>query len=203
MASVEINRLSIEGAVEFSAPVYRDERGLFTSPFQGSAFDAALGHGLFPVEDISHNLSARGVLRGIHYTSTPPGRAKYVYCPHGRVTDFLIDLRVGSPTFGRWAETELSGDTCRAVYIPLGVGHAFLAQEDASIVVYVMSAGYAPEHECTVSPVDPAIGLPIPRDPAIRLSERDRTAPTLAQARERGLLPDYQTCREVEEKLWQ
>ncbi|MFI6040988.1 dTDP-4-dehydrorhamnose 3,5-epimerase family protein [Nocardia sp. NPDC051321] len=203
MTSFEIRQLGIEGAVEFSVPVYRDSRGLFTSPFQLGAFDAALGHGLFPVKDISHNVSARGVLRGIHYTTTPPGRAKYVYVPHGRVTDYLVDLRVGSPTFGRWEQTELGGgDRGKALFIPMGVGHAFLAQEDDSIVVYVMSEGYEAANELAVSPLDPEIGLPIPRVPRPEQSERDSAALTLAEAGKRGLLPDYATCVELEAKLW-
>ncbi|MCM6778697.1 dTDP-4-dehydrorhamnose 3,5-epimerase [Nocardia sp. CDC159] len=198
--TAEARALPIEGAIEFTAPVHRDDRGLFTTPFRETVFRDTLGHGLFPVRDVSHNLSARDVLRGIHYTTTPPGRGKYVYVPHGRVTDFLVDLRVGSPTFGHWAHTELGDDTGRAIFIPVGVGHAFLSQVDASIVVYLMSEEYDPANELAVSPLDPELGLPISQP--VSQSERDRTAPTLAQARERGLLPEYAVCREVEARLW-
>ncbi|MFC4374186.1 dTDP-4-dehydrorhamnose 3,5-epimerase family protein [Nocardia halotolerans] len=199
---METRRLRIEGAVEFTAPAYRDGRGVFTSPFQGDVFDATLGHGLFPVRDISHNVSARGVLRGIHYTTTPPGRTKFVYCPHGRVTDYLVDLRTGSPTFGQWESTELGGATVRALLIPMGVGHAFLSHEAGSIVVYVMSEGYRASNELAVDALDPEIGLPMPHELAVQQSDRDRNAPTIAQARERGLLPSYQVCQDVEAKLW-
>ncbi|GAA5089100.1 dTDP-4-dehydrorhamnose 3,5-epimerase family protein [Nocardia iowensis] len=193
----------IEGAFEFTAPVYRDGRGLFTTPFRESAFRSALGRPLFPVKDISFNVSARGVLRGIHYTTTPPGRAKYVYCPRGRVTDYLVDLRVGSPTFGQWDATELGGPGGRALYIPVGVGHAFLSRADDSVIVYVMSEEYVPEQERAVSPLDPELGLPIPWDMGIAQSKRDLIAPTLAQAGERDLLPDYRACLKVEAELWQ
>ncbi|MDM4722185.1 dTDP-4-dehydrorhamnose 3,5-epimerase [Micromonospora sp. WMMA1363] len=203
IGGVQVRRLAIEGAVEFTPPVYRDERGLFASPYQEPAFAGTVGWPLFPVRDISHNLSARGVLRGIHYTATPPGRAKYVYCPYGRVQDFLVDLRVGSPTFGRWESTELDGDTCRALYIPVGVGHAFLSLKDDSMIVYAMSEGYVAENERAVSPLDPALGLPLPAGIAPIQSDRDRAAPTLADARDRGLLTDYAVCRDVEAKLWQ
>ncbi|MGW9302719.1 MULTISPECIES: dTDP-4-dehydrorhamnose 3,5-epimerase family protein [Streptomyces] len=202
MSVVQVHKLGIEGAFEFTPAVYKDDRGLFSSPFQSAAFAEATGRPLFPVKDISHNLSAAGVLRGIHYTATPPGRAKYVYCPHGRVRDFLIDLRTGSPTFGKWETTELSGDDCRALYVPVGVGHAFLSLEDASMVVYVMSEGYVPENERAVSPLDPELGLPLPEGPPPAQSERDLSAPTLAEARERGLLPSYDACLEVEAQLW-
>ncbi len=201
--TVQVQKLGIEGAFAFTPPVHRDDRGLFTSPYQEAPFSGARGRALFPVRDISHNLSARGVLRGIHYTTTPPGRAKYVYCPYGRVHDYLVDLRVGSPTFGRHVSAELGGDTCQALYIPVGVGHAFLSLEDDSMVVYVMSEGYTAANELAVSPLDPALGLPIPDGYALAQSERDTAAPTLAEARDRGLLPEYDTCRKVEAALWQ
>ncbi|UED87205.1 dTDP-4-dehydrorhamnose 3,5-epimerase family protein [Streptomyces profundus] len=194
---MDIEKLDIEGAFAFTPPVYRDQRGLFTTPFEGAAFAEATGRPLFTVGQVSHNVSAAGVLRGIHYTAVPPGKAKYVYSPHGRVRDFMVDLRVGSPTFGRWTEHQLGGDTGRAVYIPVGVGHAFQAEEDDSIVVYVMPGHYVPANELTVSPLDPAIGLPVATEPHL-LSQRDAEAPTLAEAGERGLLPDYDRCRELE-----
>ncbi|WP_424187235.1 dTDP-4-dehydrorhamnose 3,5-epimerase family protein [Actinokineospora sp. G85] len=202
MIAVQTQKLGIEGAYEFTPPVYGDVRGSFSSPFQEKAFTEELGKPLFPVRDISHNRSARGVLRGIHYTATPPGRAKYVYVPHGAVRDFLVDLRVGSPTFGRVGTTELSGDTCRALYIPIGVGHAFLSLRDDSIVVYVMSEGYTPANELAVSTTDPEVDLPLPDGVTPTRSDRDAAAPTLAQARERGLLPDYSACRDAEALLW-
>ncbi len=192
---------AILGVVEFQTPVYKDGRGLFTSPLREPDFEAAVGRKMFPVKDISYNVSGRGVLRGIHYTTTPPGRAKFVYCPHGVVTDYLVDLRVGSPTFGTWSVTELSGDCGRALYIPIGVGHAFLSHREGSVIVYVMSQGYVPEHELAISAVDPAVGLPI-GDMPITQSQRDVTAPTLKVARQQGLLPDYETCLKVEAALW-
>ncbi|GAB3812943.1 dTDP-4-dehydrorhamnose 3,5-epimerase family protein [Micromonospora zhanjiangensis] len=202
MAAVTVVPSAIDGAFQFRPTVYPDSRGLFASPFQEVAFAEALDRPLFPVRDVSHNLSARGVLRGIHYTATPPGRAKYVYCPYGEVQDYLVDLRVGSPTFGQWEMTELSGDNCRALYIPVGVGHAFLSLRDDTVIVYLMSEGYVPANERAVSPLDPGIGLPVPQGLTIRQSERDTAAPTLAQAREQGLLDDYELCRNVEAKLW-
>ncbi|MFF8608923.1 dTDP-4-dehydrorhamnose 3,5-epimerase family protein [Streptomyces sp. NPDC015346] len=202
MSNVQVKRLGIEGAYEFEPTVYKDERGLFSSPYQGGVFEEALGKPLFPVRDVSHNLSAAGVLRGIHYTTTPPGRAKYVYCPYGSVQDFLIDLRVGSPTFGQWETTELSGDNCRALYIPVGVGHAFLSEQDDTMIVYLMSEGYVPQNEQALSPLDPELGLPLPAGLRAAQSERDANAPTLAQSLERGLLPEYVKCKEVEDLLW-
>ncbi|GAB4588346.1 dTDP-4-dehydrorhamnose 3,5-epimerase family protein [Nocardia sp. IFM 10818] len=193
---------AIEGAFEFAMPVHRDDRGLFTTPLRASRFRSASGRPMFAVRDISFNVSARGVLRGIHFTTTPPGRAKYVYCPYGRVTDYLVDLRIGSPTFGRCDVTELVGDRGRALYIPIGVGHAFLSRADDSVIAYAMSEEYTQEHELAVSALDPRLGLSIPRDTPLALSDRDRHAPTLAEAVERGMLPTYQACRDAEVELW-
>ncbi|GAB3837213.1 dTDP-4-dehydrorhamnose 3,5-epimerase [Micromonospora andamanensis] len=193
----------IDSAVEFTAPVHRDDRGQFTNVFRGSDFRSAVDRPLFAVRDVSFNVSGRGVLRGIHYTAGPPGRAKYVYCPHGRVRDYLVDLRVGSPTYGRSVCTELSGDNGRALYIPIGVGHAFLALEDRSTVVYLMSEEYDPLRELAVSALDPDLGLSVPPGLAIARSERDTAAPTLAEARAGGLLPEYRSCLEAEAALWQ
>ncbi|KNB52164.1 dTDP-4-dehydrorhamnose 3,5-epimerase [Streptomyces caatingaensis] len=199
---MRVEKLDVEGAFAFSPPVYRDERGLFTSPFREDVFAGAVRDRLFPVRDVSHNVSARGVLRGVHYTAAPPGRAKYVYCPHGRVLDFLVDLRAGSPTFGRYHAGELGGDDGRALYVPVGVGHAFLALEDASVVVYLMSEGYVPGREHAVDCLDPALGLPLPDGVTPVRSPRDLAAPALEEAAERGLLPDYTACREAEDRLW-
>lgn len=202
MSRMEAVPLGIEGTVAFSPAVYRDDRGQFSSPFQEDAFLAAVGRPLFPVRDVSLNRSAAGVLRGIHYTATPPGRAKYVYCASGCVQDVLVDLRVGSPTFGRHVAGELDDRESRALYVPPGVGHAFLSLVDDSVVVYVMSAGYSREDELVVSATDAELALPWPDLADARLSDRDRAAPTLDEARARGLLPDHRTCREVEEALW-
>lgn len=192
----------IDGAYDFEPTVYRDERGLFSSTYQEAPFAEALGKPLFPVRDVSHNRSARGVLRGIHHSTTPPGRAKYVFCQHGRVRDYLVDLRLGSPTFGRCSVLELSGENCIARYVPMGVGHAFLSLEDDSVVTYLLSGGYVPEHEKTVSPLDPELGLPIPEDLTPLFSDRDLAAPTVAQARIAGELPDFDICQKVEADLW-
>ncbi|MGO1055495.1 dTDP-4-dehydrorhamnose 3,5-epimerase family protein [Crossiella sp. CA198] len=192
--------LAVPGVFLFSPQAFADPRGVFLSPYQEAAFVEALGHKLFPVAQTSQSTSRRGSVRGIHYTLAPPGTARYVCCTRGRVLDFAIDLRVGSPTFGLWDQTELDGQSCRSVYFPPGVGHAFVALEDDTVVTYLMSERYVRENELAVSVVDPAIGLPLPAlaDPV--RSDRDRAAPTLAWARDLGLLPDYTACQAVEQR---
>lgn len=139
--------------------------------------------------------SHRGALRGIHFTSVPPGAAKYVYCAHGAALDIVLDTRVGSPTFGEWDLVRIDAENARAVHVPVGVGHGFLALEDETVVTYLVSADYAPEHEHTLSPLDPGLGLPLPPEVEPLVSDRDREAPTLQEALAGGLLPDYESAR--------
>ncbi|NEB81693.1 dTDP-4-keto-6-deoxy-D-glucose epimerase [Streptomyces sp. SID14478] len=196
-----VRELAIEGALEFTPTVYPDERGLFVTTYQQAQFVAATEHP-FPFVQTSHSVSRRGVVRGVHYTATPPGMAKHVYCARGRARDFVVDLRVGSPTFGQWDTIELDQEHCRSTYLPVGVGHVFVALEDETTMMYQMSGPYVAQDELAVSPLDPALGLPVTIDGVEPvLSGRDVAAPTLAQALEAGVLPDYETCRALEAVL--
>ena len=140
----------------------------------------------------NHSRSAAGVLRGVHFTAYPPGQEKYVYCPRGRVLDVMVDIRLGSPTFGQSVATELDQSSFRAVFIPDGVGHAFLALEPDTVVSYLVSTGYAAAAERAIHPLDPDLALPWPADLAPILSEKDASAPGLTEAWQRNLLPRFQ-----------
>ncbi|WP_155072464.1 dTDP-4-dehydrorhamnose 3,5-epimerase family protein [Streptomyces taklimakanensis] len=183
--------MEVDGALEFTPVVHHDDRGLFVSPFQETAFARAQGGPLFPVAQASHSRSRRGVVRGVHFTSPPASVAKYVSCPQGEVLDIVVDVREGSPTFGYWEAVRLDQHTSRALYLPPGVGHAFVALRDDTVVSYLLSAEYVAEHERAISVWDPQLGLPIPTDTEPVLSARDRAAPTLAEARAAGILPRY------------
>ena len=135
------------------------------------------------------------MLRGVHFADVPPGQAKYVTCLSGSVLDVVIDIRVGSPTFGAWDSVLLDTVDRRVIYLPEGMGHAFLSLEDASTVVYLCSTGYNPTGEHGINPIDPALGVEWPADITPLLSDKDREAPTLAEAEELGLLPRYDDCR--------
>jgi len=192
--------LAVTGAYEFTPRVFPDERGIFVAPLQGPVFAEAVGHAPFPVAQSNHSRSRRGVVRGIHYTVTPPGTAKYVYCPIGRAIDIVVDIRVGSPTFGKWDSVVLDPEDFRAAYLPVGVGHAFVALEDDTVMSYLLSDSYVAENELALSPMDPGLGLPLPEGGEAILSPRDLAAPTFAQALERGLLPSYERCMEIQEE---
>lgn len=198
---MEARKLAVEGALEFTPRVFSDERGLLVSPFQQAAFEEAKGAPLFPVAQSNHSRSRRGVVRGVHFTATPPGAAKYVSCAAGKALDIVVDLRTGSPTFGKWDATVLDQVDFRAVYLPVGVGHAFVALEDDTVMSYLLSTHYVPENELAVSALDPAIGLPLPDDVEAILSPRDTAAPTLAEAEDQGLLPGYEHSLQLEKEL--
>ncbi|NUW39626.1 dTDP-4-dehydrorhamnose 3,5-epimerase family protein [Nonomuraea rhodomycinica] len=200
---MKARELAVAGAYEFIPEIFPDDRGLFVSPFQHAAFEAAAGHPLFPVRQTNHSRSRRGVVRGVHYTVTPPGTAKYVYCPQGRSLDIIVDVRTGSPTYGRWEAVLLDPREFRCLYFPVGVGHAFVALEDDTVMSYMLSQEYMPEHELALSALDPELGLPVPEElgePIV--SPRDGAAPTLEEARRAGLLPSYAASLEVERALW-
>lgn len=195
---MQVRKLAVDGAFELTPKVYPDERGLFVSPFQEASFVAATGGPLFRVAQTNHNKSRRGVVRGIHFTVTPPGTAKYVYCASGKALDIVVDIRLGSPTYGRWDASVLDPQEFRAMYLPVGVGHAFVALEDETVMSYLISHSYVPELELALSVLDPALGLPIPDDITPLLSQRDNEAPTLAMAEEAGILPNYADCLAVQ-----
>ncbi|GAA5051551.1 dTDP-4-dehydrorhamnose 3,5-epimerase family protein [Nocardia callitridis] len=188
--------LSVTGALEFDATGFTDDRGSFVTPLDADVLAAELGRPLFPVAQGAISRSKRGVFRGVHYTMPPPGRAKYVWCAHGRCLDMVLDVRVGSPTFGALEIVELDGSAQRGLYLPIGVAHAFLALEDDTVMTYLLSGGYIPENECALDPRDPELGVHVRS--AQLLSERDTSAPTLAEALERDLLPHYEDCLALE-----
>lgn len=191
---MQFRELAVPGAVEFVPKVFPDPRGLFVAPFQEPAFVDAVGHRLHLAQS-NHSVSRRGAIRGMHFADVPPGQAKYVYCPHGALLDVALDLRVGSPTFGRWDAVRLDNETYRAVYLAEGIGHAFVALAEDTVMAYLCSTGYDPAAERTVNPLDPALELPWPADLEPVLSDKDRAAPTLAEAAAAGILPRWEDCQ--------
>jgi dTDP-4-dehydrorhamnose 3,5-epimerase len=193
--TVQARELKISDAWEFTPRVFGDDRGAFLEWYKADVFEEAVGQ-RFELVQANHSVSRRGVLRGIHFAAVPPGQAKYVYCPQGAVLDVVIDIRVGSPTFGEWDAVRLDEVDRRAMYLSEGLGHAFMALEDDSLVTYLCSTGYSPGREFGTDPLDPHLSLPWPDDIAAVLSDKDADAPSLAQAAEQGLLPTYAECQE-------
>jgi len=197
---MQFRELTVLGAFEFAPRKFPDARGLFTAPFQEDTFVEAVGHTLH-LAQTNYSVSRRGVIRGVHFADTPPGQAKYISCPAGALLDVVVDLRVGSPTFGRYDATVLDDKELRAVYVPEGVGHAFVALEDDTAMSYLCSTAYNPGGEHGISPFDTELALPWPTDIETMMSEKDRNAPSLAEAMDSGLLPQYDDCLKHYETL--
>jgi len=192
--------LGIEGAWVFTPRVFGDARGSFAEWFRGAQFEQIVGHPL-RVAQSNISISATGVVRGVHLARTPPGQAKYVTCMRGRVLDVIVDVRVGSPTFGQHEFVELSQENQRAVYVCEGLGHGFVALTDDSAFVYLVSEPFNPTGEFGIHPLDPALAIDWPTDVELKLSAKDEQAPSLAEVREQGLLPDYLKCLDFRRSL--
>ncbi|MEV6602570.1 dTDP-4-dehydrorhamnose 3,5-epimerase [Kutzneria sp. NPDC051319] len=197
---MQVRELDIAGSWEFTPPAFPDHRGRFAAPFQGQAFAEAVGHPL-RLAQTNHSVSRLGTIRGVHFADVPPSQAKYVYCPAGSLLDVIVDIRVGSPTFGQWTSVLLESEKLNAVYVSEGLGHAFIALAENTAMAYICSEGFNPGAEHGITPMDPALGLPWPSDIEPILSDKDRDAPTLAKAKAAGLLPSYDDCVAYRDKL--
>jgi dTDP-4-dehydrorhamnose 3,5-epimerase len=185
-----VDSLGIDGAWVFTPRLHRDDRGSFHEWFQGADLAEQLGY-RFRLSQANCSVSHRGVIRGIHFTQVPPGQAKYVVCMSGAIVDVVVDVRIGSPTYGRWEQVQLDDETGRAVFISEGLGHGFMALTDDATVAYLCSTPYAPGIEHGVNPLDPAIGIRWPNADEVMLSPKDAAAPTLEEAEQAGRLPTY------------
>ena len=188
---MSLQKLSIPGAYVATHRVFPDERGLFREWFKADEIESI--DETFSVEQANYSKSKQFVIRGIHYSLAPEGQAKLVTCASGQIVDVLVDLRVGSPTYRKVEYVELSEDSGKVVFIPTGVGHGFFVESESAAVVYLTSSGYAPEYEKAITPTDPELGIiwPIPLGELGVISKPDTEAPTLAQAKESGILPTF------------
>lgn len=196
---MQVRRLAVEGAFELTPRQHADQRGVFlewfTDPVRGDGADDPLAG--FATRQANLSVSAAGVVRGVHFADVPPGQAKHVTCVRGAVLDVVVDLRVGSPTFGRSDAVLLDDRDRRMVRASAGLGHAFCSLADDSTVVYLCSEPYRPAAEHAVHPFDPALALAWPaagldgRPLELALSDKDAAAPSLVEARDAGLLPTW------------
>jgi dTDP-4-dehydrorhamnose 3,5-epimerase len=198
---MEIRELKVPDAYEVVPRVHGDHRGAFWEWFRADRLEEATGRRL-ELWQANASVSAAGAVRGVHFAEVPPSQAKYVTCARGALLDVVVDIRVGSPTYGAWDAVLLDDVDRRGVFVSEGLGHAFMALEDDTMISYLCSATYNPGREHGVHPLDPelAIDWPVtgrdgsPLEPI--LSAKDTEAPTLAEARAAGLLPDHAEVQE-------
>jgi dTDP-4-dehydrorhamnose 3,5-epimerase len=157
---MEARRTSIPDVLVVEPRVFGDSRGFFFESYNRRELEAVVGRRLDFVQD-NHSLSAKNVLRGIHYQS-PNAQGKLVRVVRGEVFDVAVDLRRGSPTFGRWAAERLSGENKRQLWIPEGLGHGFLVLSDEAEFLYKTTDYYHPEHERCIRWDDPELAIAWP-----------------------------------------
>mgnify|MGYP001360781154 CR=1 FL=1 len=190
---MEAVELEIAGAFLFTPVQHADDRGVFLEFFKSDVFGQTLGHE-FGLKQANISQSGRGVIRGIHFADVPPSQAKYVTCVAGAVMDVVVDIRLGSPTFGRWQSVDLNDQNRAALYLSEGLGHGFVALSESATVMYLCSEGYNPERERAINPLDPDLAIAWPTDLAHRLSPKDERAMSFATAQETGQLPTLDDC---------
>jgi len=176
---VSVEQLDIPGAWVFTPRQFTDERGVFFEWFQDETFKESSGFE-FTLAQANCSVSQKGVLRGIHYADVPRGQRKYVTCMTGSALDVLVDLRKSSPTFGQWRKVRLDTNDRRIVSIPNGVGHAFMALEDNTTIVYLCDQRYNPTAEHEIHPLDPTIAITWPSEIDPLISTKDLAAPYFA-----------------------
>jgi dTDP-4-dehydrorhamnose 3,5-epimerase len=187
---VQIRELSVPDSYEITPILRQDDRGVFLEHYRFDRLEEAIGHPL-TLRQANTSVSKKGVVRGIHYAEVPLGQAKYVTCTHGAILDFVVDIRVGSLTYGQWDSVRLDDVDFRSVYISEGLGHAFIALTEGATVSYLVSDVYNPVRERGIDPLDTTIGLVFPTEAGRPLlSEKDVGAPSLEAAAASGLLPE-------------
>jgi dTDP-4-dehydrorhamnose 3,5-epimerase len=178
---MKVTPTAIPDVLIIEPKVFGDARGFFFESYNRQAFNEATGLDVDFVQD-NHSKSAKGVLRGLHYQLPPKAQGKLVRVVQGEVFDVAVDIRKGSPTFGRWAGEVLSAENRCQLWIPPGFAHGFLTLSDTAEFLYKTTDYYSPEHERSLLWCDPALGIEWPIDGEPKLAVKDATALTLRQA---------------------
>ena len=177
---MEVIKTGIEGLLIIQPKVFHDGRGYFFESFNAREFLDKTGIRIRFVQD-NESLSTYGVMRGLHYQRMPHTQAKLVHCVRGRIVDIALDLRHGSPTFGKWEALELSEDNHRQLFIPRGFAHGFAVLSETAVMHYKCDNLYEPSSEAGIDLGSIGFGWPFPLEDAI-LSEKDRHFPSLEEA---------------------
>jgi len=181
--------LGIEGVWLAESPVWTDDRGFFREWFKSEDIKNVIGRD-FGIEQANISLSSSGTLRGIHYSIAADGQAKWITCVSGSIKDVIVDIRPNSKSFGHWIEVELRGDSGKAVLISEGLGHGYLSLVENSAVAYLVSTPFSPSDEFEINPLDEKIGINWGWDLSkLKISDKDKNAPTLAERLAEGKLP--------------
>jgi dTDP-4-dehydrorhamnose 3,5-epimerase len=182
--------LSIHGAWLLQSRVFADDRGTFSEWFKSSLLTELTGEFFKPVQ-ANISVSNAGVIRGIHYSLAPSGQAKLVTVLRGSILDAAIDVRIGSPTYGKYESAELHAGDGQTMFLRHDLAHAFQALEDNTVVSYLVSSEYSPTEEKEIFPMCSLVNIQWAEKIACILSEKDRSAPSTPELSAKGLLPFF------------
>jgi dTDP-4-dehydrorhamnose 3,5-epimerase len=179
---IEIHELGLEGVREIVPKKFGDHRGFFSETYNARTFEKAGINAGF-VQDNHSFSAAAGTLRGLHFQNPPMAQAKLVRVTRGSVFDVAVDIRKGSPDYGKWVGVVLSAENWNQLFVPKGFAHGFLTLVPNTEVLYKVDEFYSSENDRSVRYDDPAIGVEWPKiDGPLQLSEKDRAAPLLADS---------------------
>ncbi len=186
-AAVKLIELSIPGLFVLESPVWGDDRGSFREWFKDEDFrDAGIE---FHARQANLSISTKNVVRGLHYSMAEEGQAKVVTCAHGQLDDVIVDIRVGSPTFGRHEIVHLAAGEERSVYVPAGVAHGFCVTSELGALTYLLSSPFNASLELEINPFDEELNVPWTIDGDAVVSPKDAGAPSLRERRDAKELP--------------
>ena len=191
--------LKISGSWKIEFQKFEDNRGFFYESFKAEEFPKLIGRN-FDIKQTNTSSSSKGSVRGIHYALVPPSQAKLVQCQRGSIKDYVIDIRIGSPTFGQFEAIDLDEKSASAIFIEVGLAHAFVALENNTIVTYYVSEKYNPEREKGINPFDKTLNILWPEIDLI-LSEKDKAAISLERATDQGIITTYDECKKFIKSL--
>jgi dTDP-4-dehydrorhamnose 3,5-epimerase len=186
---VKLIELSIPGLFVLESPVWGDDRGSFREWFKDEDFKEAGVE--FQAQQANLSISKKNVVRGLHYSMAPEGQAKVVTCAHGEIDDVIVDVRVGSPAYGRHEVVHLAASEERSVYVPAGVAHGFCVTSEFGALTYLLSSPFNAALELEIDPFDTEINVSWTISGEAIVSPKDAGAPSLRQRREADELPRY------------
>ena len=170
-----LQETNIPGVYEIEMFHLADDRGVFVKPYHKNTLEKWGLESEF--RESFYSINQKGVVRGMHFQNPPDDHAKLIYCSSGKLVDIILDIRVGSPTYGKFAQVELSGDNYKAVYLPKGVAHGFCVLENNTCMVYLTSTVHSPQNDAGV--LWNSFGCDWPVENPIN-SDRDKNFPSLA-----------------------
>ena len=186
-STVKLIELSIPGLFVLESPVWSDDRGSFREWFKDEDFQAA---GVtFHARQSNLSISKKNVVRGLHYSMAPEGQAKVVTCAHGELDDVIVDIRVGSPTFGQHEVVHLAAGEERSVYVPVGVAHGFCVTSETGALTYLLSSPFNAPFELEINPFDAELNVGWTIDGEVIVSPKDAGAPTFRERLDAKELP--------------